>query len=321
MNGIELLATTLLHFLWQGVLIAAAYAALRRCASRPEVRYLLACVALAAMAASPVATWVALRPVSPEVVTVVASAPTRHAMSEWSGFPGDLPRFFALGHERIPSAWLSWVAAAWMAGVVVFWLRLLGGWIVAERLRRRQIRPAPHQWQQVFERLRARLRVSRPVRLLVSGLRELLGLFCNFRRGGSEGRVCRFGREHWVRLVIRGGGRAPESGGAAGGVRRGSGANWVRFVICGGAVCGVGVVCWSARNSGGALSVGGGARWVRSVFGDGGHAPGSGGWRKWVDSKTSRQILALRSNTRRRGMWGFGGVGDGSTRDLSPGEL
>ena len=42
MNGIELLGATLLHFLWQGVLIAAAYAAARRCASGPEVRYLLA---------------------------------------------------------------------------------------------------------------------------------------------------------------------------------------------------------------------------------------------------------------------------------------
>ena len=75
MNGIELLGATLLHFLWQGVLIAAVYAAARRYASRPEVRYLLACAALAAMAASPVATWVALRPVSPEVIAVAASFP------------------------------------------------------------------------------------------------------------------------------------------------------------------------------------------------------------------------------------------------------
>ena len=171
MNGIELLGATLLHFLWQGVLIAAVYAASRRYASRPEVRYLLACAALAAMAASPVATWIALRPVSPEVIAVAASfRAAAHAASAGSGFRGDLPRFFAAGYERVPSVWLSWVAAAWMAGVVVFWVRLLGGWMIAERLRRRQVQPAPRHWQQVFDRLRARLRVSRPVRLLVSGL-------------------------------------------------------------------------------------------------------------------------------------------------------
>jgi len=169
MNGIELLGATLLHFLWQGVLIAAVYAVARRGTARPDVRYLLACAALAAMAASPVATWMALRPSPPEAIAA-ASLPAPHVPSAAAGFRGALPGFLAAGYERIPPAWLSWVAAVWMAGVVVFWLRLLGGWIVADRLRRWQVLPAPQQWQQAFDRLRAQLRVSRPVRLLVSGL-------------------------------------------------------------------------------------------------------------------------------------------------------
>jgi hypothetical protein len=57
-----------------------------------------------------------------------------------------------------------------MAGVVAFCLRLLGGCLVAEQLRRGQVRPAPGLWQPAFDGLRARLRVSQPVRLLVSGL-------------------------------------------------------------------------------------------------------------------------------------------------------
>jgi uncharacterized protein (TIGR03435 family) len=57
-----------------------------------------------------------------------------------------------------------------MTGVVVFLLRLLGGWMIAERLRRRRVRPAPREWQQTLDALRAQLRVSRPVRLLISGL-------------------------------------------------------------------------------------------------------------------------------------------------------
>ena len=53
---------------------------------------------------------------------------------------------------------------------MAFWLRLLGGWICAVRLRSRLVRPAPSEWQQALDRLKTRIRVSRPVRLLVSSL-------------------------------------------------------------------------------------------------------------------------------------------------------
>jgi uncharacterized protein (TIGR03435 family) len=173
MNGVELLGTTLLHFLWQGFLIAVFYAGARRCASRPGVRYLLACAALVVMAASPVATWIALRPSSLQTATVTGAFAESSAASAGWGFRGELIRFFVPAYERVPFAWLSWVATAWMAGVLVFCLRLLAGWMIAERLRIRQVWPAPPQWQQVFDGLRARLGVWRPVRLLVSGLAQV----------------------------------------------------------------------------------------------------------------------------------------------------
>src|SRR5277367_3513422 len=171
MNGIELLGATLLQFLWQGFLIAALYAGARRCVARPDVRYWLACAALTAMAASPVATWITLQPALPNALAVTASFSATHsAASELWGFPAALPRLFAAGSDQAPSTWLSWVVAAWMTGVVVFCLRLFGGWVITERLRHREIRPVPLQWQQTFDNLRTQLRVSRPVRLLVSGL-------------------------------------------------------------------------------------------------------------------------------------------------------
>src|ERR1700730_18005616 len=76
MNAIQLLSTqpwverlgwTLLHFLWQGVLIAAVYAAARKLAAHsagPDARYLLACAALAGMAAAPPVTFGLLRPMA-----------------------------------------------------------------------------------------------------------------------------------------------------------------------------------------------------------------------------------------------------------------
>ena len=168
MSGIELLGLTLLHFLWQGALIAAAYVGLRRYASRSEVRYLLACAALGVMAAAPIATWIALRPTSLQAVSASASLIASHPTSAGSVFRGDLFRFLAAHNER--PFWFMWVAAAWMTGVVIFSLRLLGGWMIAERLRRRRVRSAPGPWQETFETLRAQLRVARRVRLLVSGL-------------------------------------------------------------------------------------------------------------------------------------------------------
>ena len=62
---VERLGWTLVHFLWQGLLIAALYAGARRCAalkSSPSSRYLLAGIALAAMMAAPLVTWSVMRP-------------------------------------------------------------------------------------------------------------------------------------------------------------------------------------------------------------------------------------------------------------------
>ena len=70
----------------------------------------------------------------------------------------------------MPGPFLSWVVAFWLTGATAFSLRLLGGWILAERLRSRMVRPASAEWQRTLDRLKTRISVSRPVRLLVSGL-------------------------------------------------------------------------------------------------------------------------------------------------------
>lgn len=170
---VERLGATLLHFLWQGALIAAVYAAARRRSARaagPGVRYILACAALAAMAAAPVLTWSLLRPPAPGTAAAIFAAPVSAAAS--AGGPRVPAAWFAGvdGAERAPV--LPWVVAAWFAGALAFWLRLVGGWILAERLRSRLVRPAPREWQQALDRLKAGIRVFRPVRLLVSAVVE-----------------------------------------------------------------------------------------------------------------------------------------------------
>jgi uncharacterized protein (TIGR03435 family) len=59
---------------------------------------------------------------------------------------------------------------AWLAGTVVYWIRLVGGWVMAGGMKTALARPAPLEWQRVFDKLKNRVRVSRPMRLLISPL-------------------------------------------------------------------------------------------------------------------------------------------------------
>ncbi|MBZ5631925.1 MAG: TIGR03435 family protein [Acidobacteriia bacterium] len=167
---VEHLGWMLLHFLWQGVLIAAVYAATRKWIARsagPNVRYVLACAALAGMAAAPVITWSLMNPTAAVSIAVsvphVANTPTSAPAVATPALLSSVPR-------ALPEPLLPWVVAIWFAGALVFWFRLLSGWIRAVRLRSRLVRRAPPEWQQALDRLKTRIRVSRPVRLLVSSL-------------------------------------------------------------------------------------------------------------------------------------------------------
>jgi len=167
---VEQLGSTLLHFLWEGLAIAAVHAVGRRWTERsfrPDARYIVACVALAMMAAAPILTWIALSPPAVKSVAASFAAPlSDSAPSAFHGAPVLLPG--APGGGAAPL--LLWVVAIWIVGAMACWVRMLGGWILAERLRSRLVRRAPGEWQQALDRLKTRFRVSRPVQLLVSSL-------------------------------------------------------------------------------------------------------------------------------------------------------
>ena len=65
---------------------------------------------------------------------------------------------------------LPWVVMVWLAGAAILWMRLVGGWAVAARMRSMRVRRAPPEWQDALGKLGARIGLSRPVRLLVSAL-------------------------------------------------------------------------------------------------------------------------------------------------------
>ena len=172
---VERLGMTLLHFLWQGLCIAILYAAARRILARtssPQTRYLLACGALAAMMAAPLVTWELMAPSDASPVAIYGIRSTPPAASPTGiATTTRLPDSIRATVSSVqPEEFLFWVVIVWLAGAMVFWVRLAGGWVVAARMRSILVRRAPPEWQETVRKLGAQIGLSRPVRLLVSAL-------------------------------------------------------------------------------------------------------------------------------------------------------
>src|SRR2546422_2461571 len=154
MNATEALGWALLHSLWQEALAAATLASLLAIvpARAARIRYGLAAVTLLVMLALPVATGLRLYGAAPLLVRVESPAAA----------------LAAVRLRTIIEPTLPWIALVWLGGVLVLSLRLASGWLVARRLGRTATHSVPEACRQALARLAARLRVSRPVRVLES---------------------------------------------------------------------------------------------------------------------------------------------------------
>jgi TonB family protein len=154
------LSTALLDFVWQGLLVAfllwTALSVLQNRSAR--ARYLASCAALALMAALPVVTacLVYTAPdASRETVGWIAAAPQplRTAMPVPSGSS---------------FGWLArWALPIWTLGVLAFSLRLVWATRQISALRR-EAKPAEDAVAAVVAGIQQRMRLARPVRVLIS---------------------------------------------------------------------------------------------------------------------------------------------------------
>jgi len=177
---IEPAGWTLVHFVWQGAVIAAVAAIglwLLRHGS-PQTRYVLACVGLAAMLASPVATAWRLwpTPAGPSGEVRVQRALYVRA-SPRDQRAGDTVRFLGIRHRATAPAtpshsspdasapWMPPLVTAWLAGVCLLLMRLAGGlWRVRAWHRTARALP-PSRWQERSDRLSRHLGLHRVVRV------------------------------------------------------------------------------------------------------------------------------------------------------------
>jgi uncharacterized protein (TIGR03435 family) len=167
------LGWALVHFLWEGALIACVYLIARTFVRRESgrIRYGLSCVALAAMILAPVATLIVERTPSPAPAAAITTGP----LAGWpSPQPGTIPFESLPTSEPGPSASdvMTWLVLIWLLGSFVLSVRLIGGCIVAARIRSQPAAAPPPEWRTALDSLLARTRVSFPVKLLVSGLVE-----------------------------------------------------------------------------------------------------------------------------------------------------
>lgn len=145
---IDALGRTLLHFLWQGVVIALVLEAwLAATKQRPSgERYLARCAGLLLLCAAPAWTFALLwmrGPIGPDpILEAVASSAVAADLTRTAQELGTLPLLVSL----------------WAVGVALFSLRLVGGCAELIRLRRRLVgAPLTPEWQERFDAAAHRL--------------------------------------------------------------------------------------------------------------------------------------------------------------------
>lgn len=155
------LGTALLHFLWQGALLGLlaglAIGLLRN--ARPQARYAVACMALAASLLLPMLTvaWLLASP----VIGTDAGLPVRIAAGSDVAPPHAYGDMLAMQ----PSTALPWIVLLWASGVATLFLRMAGGLWWVRRLQHRAWPDAGGHWQARADALASRLGLARGVRL------------------------------------------------------------------------------------------------------------------------------------------------------------
>ena len=169
----------LIHFVWQGGLIAlATAAALASCRRRSsETRYAIACAGLVVMLAAPAIT-AAIVGTSDQTVAPRGSA-SRTVSTSASPSPAPATASQAASLSLAATAaqtastverWLPIVVWAWLSGVMLLLARFAGASFRVRRLRLASLKEPLSPWQSTGERLAAQLRLDIGFRIVESAL-------------------------------------------------------------------------------------------------------------------------------------------------------
>ena len=189
MTIVEGVGWVLLHFVWEGTVIALALAALLALTrdGQARLRYALSCGALTLMLVAALATAGAV--MADRAGATSGAGPGADAVLPGASRPEEKASLSKAGDSsRVPATRLPMTAAAdrasnlapaigrampwlvsfWLAGVLLLSLRLLGGWWSTRALRVIDVSPVPESCRAQLTTLSSRLRIARPVAIVSS---------------------------------------------------------------------------------------------------------------------------------------------------------
>ena len=169
----EAVGWTLIHSLWQGLIVAVVLGIVLLATQSPRVRYAVGMVAMMVMVTAFAATFF-------ELVWRTAGDGLPAGRVPFPNWRQAVPQ--AAAHWEFSLALIApWLAPFWFGGVLVFYARYVTGFLSLARLSRRGVCAAPAIWDVRLSALRAKVKVSGPVRLLESSLVEAPILMGHFR--------------------------------------------------------------------------------------------------------------------------------------------
>lgn len=171
-EGLSLaLGWTLVHFLWQGTLIAVVLACVLALLQKQsaQLRYVICCVAMTLMISAPLITFSQLsysdthrQAIQVQTIPDRLWSPVVHSFrlhdSHFQSFTGAMNRA------------MPWLLTLWMAGVILLLVRLSMGLFVTSRMKKIGLLPIPVELERRLQLLLQQLTVTRPVRLAHSAL-------------------------------------------------------------------------------------------------------------------------------------------------------
>ncbi|SHI60282.1 BlaR1 peptidase M56 [Hymenobacter daecheongensis DSM 21074] len=180
---VRALGWTIVHSLWQGAVVGLALVGLLLVLRRhsAQVRYNVACVALATMLGLALATFVrhyaialnttdavamSTAPVNAAVTTVVSTDFLQHSAAPAEAVAAaGVPAWLAYFDHNLPL-----IVAAWLLGLLAMTLRLLGGLAYVQRLRHYRVQPLAAHWSERLAVLAAKAGLKKSITLLESAL-------------------------------------------------------------------------------------------------------------------------------------------------------
>jgi beta-lactamase regulating signal transducer with metallopeptidase domain len=169
----QALGWALIHFLWQGALVALALAGCRVLlrSSTARVRYAVSCLFLLVLLALPVLTF----------VISMAQPPSDSAGISWvqagaaallPASDGTAPVTLDPNFAESVTPFLPWVVGIWMAGVMLLTVRWVAAFAYLRRLRRSVSLSVPPEWEHALRNVKRRIALSAPIRLSISRLAQ-----------------------------------------------------------------------------------------------------------------------------------------------------